>query len=212
MNILYVPVHWSSTVYGLLHRPCWIKADINTLEQFGETNKTYRHTDRQGERGETQCLYDPFPLKCLTVIQSHIYTRRIEASGNAPFILLLLAISGWTNESCCPTDSKGWVTKFKVLFIRFDQFSPSQLKPWEEKGTLFFLSKVKLLLIKICSARKKREWVNIHKGEEIDGKEGKRRLGMYWGIFLIAFKSLRIASHPAVPFIHRLAWVSPCPP
>lgn len=29
---------------------------------------------------------------------------------------------------------------------------------------------------------------------------------------LIAFKSLKIASHPAVPFTHRLAWASPCPP
>lgn len=59
----------------------------------------------------------------------------------------------------------------------------------------------------------RREWVDIHKGQEIGRKEGKRRLGMYWGIFLlIAVKSVRIASHPAVLFTRRLARVSPCPP
>ena len=190
-----------------------MNADINTHVQVRRDRQARqdRQTERQTGRGggdtvssRLRATRSHFLWKRLTVVQSHIYRQK--ESKLRVILLPPPPTPDVENES-----SEGWVSKFKVLLIRFHQFSPSQfLKHRKRSEKLFFffshpsLSKVKSLSVNVSSGRRKEEKVEeMHKGEEIGRKEGARRLGDGSRDFLIAFKSSIIASHPVQRHLAR---------
>lgn len=139
VTVIVTCVVFSASLVG------WILTLILVYSSERQTERKDKQTDRQSERGKHSVLMarhlaEPFPLKRLTVFQSHIYKRKGWSFWKSSLSLLLLEISGCSNESCCPTGSNEWVTKFKVLLIRFHQFSPSQFKAFEKKREAFFFS------------------------------------------------------------------------
>ena len=171
---------------------CWMNADINTHvqvrrdRQARQTDReTERRTGREGGNTVSSWLHGATSSENVSPSYSLIFT------GKKKLRVIPPPPPDVENESCCPTGSEGWVSKFKVLLIRFHQFSPSQfLKHWKRSEKLFLppplhtLSKVKSLSVNVSSGRRKEEKVaEMHKGEEIGRKEGARRLGTGRGFF-----------------------------
>lgn len=133
-----VPMCWSAPVCSLFHRPCWVKANINTHELFWETDKIDRRTDKQAGmvRGGGHSVFMSHFLWNVSPSFSLIFTcKGLKFPEMLPQCRAALKFPDAKMNPVVQQAERDESLNLKL--IRFDQYSPSQFKAFEKKWEAF---------------------------------------------------------------------------